>query len=88
MAFHWQLRMDTCFDEDSDCRSQGPGQGKSPMGLIERLEAAIHSSGRVTAYPEVIPTKYGSVPIGDNPTGTHKTRPSGVGNVPWPVFAS
>jgi hypothetical protein len=23
--------------------------------LIERLEAAIHSSGRVTAYPEVIP---------------------------------
>jgi hypothetical protein len=34
--------------------------------LIERLEAAIHSSGRLTAYPEVVPQKCGSVRMGDD----------------------
>jgi hypothetical protein len=38
-------------------------------GLLERFLRPRMSFGRITAYPEVIPKKCGSVRIGDDPTG-------------------
>ena len=55
-------------------------QGRSPSGGREssrftpnaRIEhySDFRSSGGMTAYPEVIPKKCGSVRMGDNPPGT------------------
>jgi hypothetical protein len=45
------------------CRGRGASAGR--LGLIGRKGRSAGDSGPITAYPEVIPKKCGSVRIGD-----------------------